>query len=35
MCSIEFHGLDKLYEVAARADYFVCVAPSTPDNSKC
>lgn len=29
-----FYTLDKLHEVIAEVDYFICVAPSTPDNQK-
>jgi phosphoglycerate dehydrogenase-like enzyme len=28
------YTLDKLHEVMAEVDYFICVAPSTPDNQK-
>lgn len=29
-----FYGLDKLNEVMGEVDYFICVAPSTPQNQK-
>jgi phosphoglycerate dehydrogenase-like enzyme len=30
----QFYGLDRLHDVMAEVDYFICVAPSTPDNRK-